>query len=99
MTVKNWTCSVMCGDGNTIVLFKLLQAKGLNRDLKRSLSELPKGAGCFDAIVTAWPGVAHLAEKDKQLIRRWSNPIARMGHSGTRQAGPAGGIGSRRSTT
>lgn len=80
-------------DGNTIVLFKLLQAKGLNRDLKRSLSELPKGASCFDVIVTKWLGdrVAHLAEKDKQLIRRWANPKARMGYFwGTRQAGPAG---------
>ena len=80
-------------DGNTIVLLKQLQAKGLNRDVKRSLSEPPKGASCFDAIITKCLGdsIAHLAEKDKQLIRRWSNPTARMGYFwGARQAGPAG---------
>jgi len=84
---------VLQPDGKSIVLIKLLQAKGLNRDVKRKLSEHPRGASGVDAIISEFLGerVAHLPEADKQLVRRWSNPIVRMGSFwAARQAGPAG---------
>ncbi len=84
---------VLQPDGKSIVLIKLLQAKGLNRDVKRKLSEHPKGASPFDGMISEFLGerVAHLPEADKQLVRRWSNPIQRMGSFwGVRLAGPAG---------
>lgn len=84
---------VLQPDGKSIVLIKLLQAKGLNRDVKRRLSEHSKGDSGFDAMISEFLGerVAHLPEADKQLVRRWSNPIQRMGSFwGVRRAGPAG---------
>ncbi|MEF8752441.1 MAG: ATP-binding protein [Accumulibacter sp.] len=84
---------VLQPDGKSIVLIKLLQAKGLNRDVKRKLSEHSKGADYFAGMIAESLGerVAHLAEADKQLVRRWSNPMQRMGSFwAARRAGPAG---------
>ena len=69
-------------DGKSIALIKLLQAKGLNRGVKRSVTEHSKSVSDIDAKLTQALGdrIAHLPEIDQQLVRRWSDPRWRLGN-------------------
>lgn len=84
---------VLQPDGKSIILIKQLQAKGLNRDVKRKLIEHPKSVSHLDAVVTKCLGdrIAHLPDLDKQLVRRWTNPMQRIGSFwAARQGGQTG---------
>jgi hypothetical protein len=71
-------------DRKTIVLLKILQRKGLNRDLKRKLAqstrtEFDEVAALSVAALSVAARVELLPEQDKQLVRRWADPVARGG--------------------
>lgn len=70
--------SVLRKDGKSILLLTMLQAKGLNRDLKRSLTEGPEQIPDQVAGLALGDLPKSLSETDRRLLRRLANPIARM---------------------
>lgn len=69
--------TALAENGKTILLLTKLQEKGLNRDLKRSLTEGAEGKLDQVAGLVLAELPASLSETDRRLLRHWANPFAR----------------------
>ena len=72
--------SVLQPAGRSIVLLAMLQPKGLNRDMRRGLTERAETPADLAAglVLGDLPGI--LSDTDRRLLRRWANPYSRMAY-------------------
>ena len=70
--------SLLRQEGKTLLVFTLLQAKGLNRDMKRKLADHNQKPLDRLAEIALGTLLDDLPELERFLLRRWANPSARM---------------------
>lgn len=70
--------SLLRQEGKTLAIFALLQAMGLNRDLKRKLADHEQRHWDHAAGIALGELAHNLSDQDRLLLRRWANPIARF---------------------